>query len=340
MPPTGGIGIGHRPPDDDPERPRLDPRGRALPRDARASRGRSRRRSSRGRVGAAPTRAARACGRGQRAASAARRGRAAGRRARAARRATYVEPARRADARSRPLHRPPVVRASSFGGADDRWPPVSCRIGRCVRSAPSRANGQQRAAVHGLSRRSRPWRSRIVGARSMLADELARRRVPGGMPGPRISSGTCVDGVVGEVLALGDAVLALQVAVVGGEEDVGLVELARCARSAPTIAATASSTASSDSRRAAWRRADRAMSPPVQRVRVPADEGAACRDMSASSKLAARGSGSAREAPGGGAARGARAAASVRWTSRDLVVRRQEAQRQEERLAAPALARR
>ena len=34
MPPTGGIGIGHRPAGDDPQRPPLDPRGRALPRDA------------------------------------------------------------------------------------------------------------------------------------------------------------------------------------------------------------------------------------------------------------------------------------------------------------------
>ena len=54
----------------------------------------------------------------------------------------------------------------------------------------------------------------------------ARGWEPAGMPGPRISSGHLDRRVIGGELALVQAVLALHEAVVRGEDQIGVAELA------------------------------------------------------------------------------------------------------------------
>ena len=47
---------------------------------------------------------------------------------------------------------------------------------------------------------------------------------PAGIPGPRMMSGTRDGRVIGQVLAVRDPVLSAEEPVVGGEDDVGVVE--------------------------------------------------------------------------------------------------------------------
>ena len=65
-------------------------------------------------------------------------------------------------------------------------------MGRRVRSVVSRAKGRIERPSAGVSAVA-PAASSSVGARSMFATSSSET-VPGGMPGPRISSGTCEAG--------------------------------------------------------------------------------------------------------------------------------------------------
>ena len=140
-----------------------------------------------------------------------------------------------------------------------------CRPGRAPRAGPGRRvrsrriarEGQDRAAVdRGVRGRAGrvEQRRREVGVRDQLVGDGAGRDA-GAADQQRHVRG----GVVGEVLALDDAVLALEEAVVGGEQDVGRVEPPRARERArrpprPPRRRRAATRGASGSRRArAWR---------------------------------------------------------------------------------------
>ena len=147
----------------------------------------------------------------------------------------------------------------------------------------------QGAAVDGLARRWRR-RARAASARGRCWPRARRETPPGGRSRARGSAAAPGwTGSYGSILPGADAVLALHVAVVGGEDDVGVVELA-ARRRAATIARHA--VVGGQERGAA------AAGVTVNRRDVAAVSGCVRRgrkrglsDMSASLKLAARGSG-------------------------------------------------
>ena len=107
-------------------------------------------------------------------------------------------------------------------------PPVSWRIARRLRRCGWRANGNSErpsTALPALGPGDIEQRRREVEVGHQLA-----RHTAGGEARPADQERHGRRGLVREHLARADAVLALHIAVVGGEQDVGVVELAAAAQ--------------------------------------------------------------------------------------------------------------